>query len=168
MYCRRLWHFHYFILNPFEQGRCFFFLWGYFHEKQRNWAPCQRREHSGPESKVAICLRALCQQFSRITLSTTSLWSKHGCSSNARPGRRLGTETVGGERCNLSVLSCEPKASVDYRSPVFCGQGCVVPSGLHPAETGGCRKIICLYCIAVRMWYWCISWDVCGNSEWTP
>lgn len=49
----------------------FFFLWGYFHEKQRNWAPCQRRKHSGPESKVAICLRALCQQFSRITLSTT-------------------------------------------------------------------------------------------------
>lgn len=67
----------------------------------------------GSDSEGAICPRALCQQFSHVTLSTTSLWSRHGCSSKARSERRLGTETVGAERCNLSLASaCDPSQGV--------------------------------------------------------
>lgn len=41
----------------------------------------------GPESKCAICLRALCQRFCHITVSTRSLWSRRGCSWNGCPKR---------------------------------------------------------------------------------
>lgn len=127
-----------FLWNPFQWMRAlpFHFSRWNFHEKQQKWAPWQLRKYFGPQSKGAICPRALCQQFSHITLSTTSLWSRHGCSSNACSEWRLVTEIVGGERYNLGLASALmwAKASADYSSPVFCAKDCFVPLGIHPAE----------------------------------
>lgn len=118
----------------------------------KNWAPCQRRKYFGPESKSAICLRALCQQFSYITLSTASLWSRHGCTSNVLPEWWLGTETVGGERCNLSLARALmwAKAYADYSRPSLCGWNGLVPLGIHPAETSCWRKI-CIFCRTIGL-----------------
>lgn len=106
----------------------------------------------GLESKGAICPRALCQQFSYITLSTASLWSRHGCTSNVLPEWWLGTETVGGERCNLSLARALmwAKAYADYSRPSLCGWNGLVPLGIHPAENSCWRKI-CVFCRTIGL-----------------
>lgn len=119
--------------------------------KKKYWASCQRRKYFGTESKGAICLRALCQQFSYITLSTASLWSRHGCTSNVLPEWWLG-QTVGGERCNLSLARALmwAKAYADYIRPSLCGWNGLVPLGIHPAETSCWRKI-CVFCRTIGL-----------------
>lgn len=103
-------------------------------------------KHFGSESKGAICPRALCQQFSHITLSTTSLWSRHGSSSKARSERRPGTETVGAERCNLSLASALMWAKAIYSSsrPLWKNQ-LFCPIGGTPCKKRLLRKIMPIF-----------------------
>lgn len=70
-----------------------------FMKSNESEALAKRRKHYGPESKGAICLRALCQQFSRIALS-----NRISVIKNVAAAQRLACDdsrvqkTVGGER----------------------------------------------------------------------
>lgn len=110
-----------------------------------------RGKDFGPKSIGAICPRALCQQFSHITLSAASLWSRHGCSSNAGPEWRPGTENSGWrekerewERCNLSSASALMWAKASQRlqlpCPLWSRLFCPFFGGLQPTETSCWRK----------------------------
>lgn len=69
-------------------------------------ALAKRRKHYGPESKGAICPRALCQQFSRIALSNRiSVIKSVAVAQRLAGDDGRGQKTVGGER--LQSLAAE-------------------------------------------------------------
>lgn len=92
----------------------FFFFFGFnrrsldeiFMKSNESEALAKRRKHYGPESKGAICPRALCQQFSRIALSNRISVIKNAAAAQRLPGDDgRGQKTVGGER--LQSLAAE-------------------------------------------------------------